>query len=164
MILKAKLEDKEEVLAIYNDARAFIKTYNSPQWQDGFPNEESFLSDLESLSLYVNKIGNTIVSVASIFNYESTYEIIDGAWQNDENYAVIHRIATRRDARGKGYSKAILDYIHNELGFMNIRIDTHELNIPMLNFLNKNGFVFCGIIYLNKPDDNKRLAYQKVYK
>ena len=41
-----------------------------------------------------------------------------------------------------------------------LRIDTHRQNIPMQNSLVKNGFRYCGIIYLESGDE--RIAYQKV--
>ena len=45
-----------------------------------------------------------------------------------------------------------------------LRIDTHEYNFPMQKMLSKNGFVKCGIIYLNGIMDNvnKRFAYEYV--
>ena len=42
----------------------------------------------------------------------------------------------------------------------NLRIDTHEKNIPMQRCLAKHGFTRCGIIYLE--DGDPRIAYQKV--
>ena len=40
-----------------------------------------------------------------------------------------------------------------------IRIDTHRDNIPMQKMLNKNGFIYCGIIYL--LDGKERFAFEK---
>lgn len=164
MIRLARLKDKKEVLKIYKDAQQFIKTYNSPQWQDGYPNKKSFLHDIKNKQIYVNEIDGLIVGVATILDYEPTYEVIDGAWLNNEPYKVIHRIATKIDCLGKGYAADFLDYIYKNLKCENIRIDTHKLNEPMIRFLEKNGFLYCGIIYLNQPHDKIRLAYQKVYK
>ncbi len=164
MIRLATKNDLEDVLKIYRDAQKFIKTFNSPQWQDGYPNEKTFLNDLLNKQIYVNEIDGEIKSVATIIGIEPTYSYIEGAWLNDKPYLTIHRIATRIDALGKGYAKDFLDYAHQVLKINNIRIDTHELNAPMIKFLNKNGFVYCGIIYLNNPHDSKRLAYQKVYR
>ena len=41
----------------------------------------------------------------------------------------------------------------------NIRIDTHRDNVIMRHLLEKHGFKYCGIIYLENGDE--RLAYQK---
>ncbi len=162
MIRKATLKDKESVLKIYEEARAFIKTYNSPQWQDGYPNEDTFNKDIKDGTIYVNEVEGIVVGVATFLDYEPTYEEIDGAWLNDEEYVVIHRIATTTSKLGKGHAKAFIDYLENNPKVKNIKIDTHELNEPMKRFLIKNGFIYCGIITLNNPVDKLRLAYQKV--
>ena len=47
-----------------------------------------------------------------------------------------------------------------EKGVTSIKIDTHEDNEPMRRSLIKNGFDYCGIIYLT--DGNKRVAYEKL--
>ena len=39
-------------------------------------------------------------------------------------------------------------------------LDTHEANGPMRHKLEKNGFTYCGIIYVE--DGTPRRAYQKV--
>ncbi len=162
MIRKATLKDKEAVLKIYEEARAFIKTYNSPQWQDGYPNEDTFIGDIKDGTIYVSEVEGVVVGVATFLDYEETYNQIDGAWLNDEDYIVIHRIATTTKELGKGHAKAFIDFLENNPNVKNIRIDTHELNEPMKRFLIKNGFIYCGIITLNNPVDKLRLAYQKV--
>ena len=82
---------------------------------------------------------------------------------NAEPFIVILLSTTAIDELGIGYAKALIDYINQVLGYQKIRIDTHHLNEPMKRFLIKNGFVLCGVITLNQPEDNKRLAYQKVF-
>lgn len=163
MIRKATVKDKDEVLKIYQEAKKFIKTFDSPQWQIGPPNEESFFADLEKEEIYVNVIEDKIVAVATLATYEPTYKNIKGAWLNDEKAIIIHRIATLLNEQKKGYAKAFLTYINETLKYNNIKIDTHELNLPMKNFLLKNGFILCGEITLFQEFDNKRLAYQKVF-
>ena len=41
----------------------------------------------------------------------------------------------------------------------NLRIDTHRDNVVMQHMLDKNGFQYCGIIYLE--DGSERMGYQK---
>lgn len=47
-----------------------------------------------------------------------------------------------------------------EKGIHSIKVDTHEDNRSMQRFLQKNGFVYCGVIYLQ--DGSKRLAFEKL--
>jgi len=57
-----------------------------------------------------------------------------------------------------------LEKICMEKGIYSIKIDTHEDNEPMKGFLKKNGFEFCGVIYLDRePDLNaKRVTFEKI--
>ena len=87
---------------------------------------------------------------------DPTYHRIDfGSWKSDAPYAVIHRIAV------KHHGKGIIDFCFNECFRLqgNLRIDTHRDNIPMQKCLIRNGFEYCGVIYLANGDE--RLAYQK---
>ena len=94
------------------------------------------------------------------------YKIFDGNWitGNDfKNYMAIHRVAVSVSSRGKGVSTEIINYsetLARENGRSSLRIDTHEGNIVMRKMLEKHGFVYCGIIYLE--DGESRVAYEKL--
>ena len=88
---------------------------------------------------------------------DPTYaEIYDGAWLSDAPYGVIHRIAVAEQGRG------IMDFCVNFCAEKceSLRIDTHRDNAPMRRALEKRGFRYCGIIYLESGDE--RLAYQRI--
>ncbi len=161
MIRQATLNDKNEVLAIYASATSYIHSYGSPQWQNGTgPNNETFLRDVSNNALYVLIEENKIVAVTSIFNYEPTYDVIDGAWPTDGPYFAMHRIAKASNRKGKKDIEQFFSYIKNELNGVRIRIDTHHLNTNMKNLLLRNGFIYAGVISLNQEQDKERLAYQ----
>ena len=67
----------------------------------------------------------------------------------------MHRIASGGTRRG--CASFCLDWALNQCG--NLKIDTHRDNRIMQHLLDKNGFTYCGIIYLD--DGTERLAYQK---
>ena len=77
------------------------------------------------------------------------------AWLDDAEYGVVHRITSARDTRG--VASFCLDWCFRRHG--NIRIDTHEDNIPMQKCLLKNGYVRTGNIFLENGDP--RIAFQK---
>lgn len=166
MIRKALLKDQDDILKIYDDAKAFIKSYNSPQWQDGYPNIETFIDDLKNERLYVYDIDGTAVACASFYHYEKDYEdIYEGNWLTDgTNYMAVHTIATLDSYRGHGISKQFFDYLFENFEASSIRIDTHELNKPMIKILTKVGFEYCGIVYLGEKKDKKRLAFERLRK
>ena len=94
---------------------------------------------------------------------EETYDkIYDGKWLSNGDYAVIHRIAVDNTYKGLGLSHKIIKYTEDkckENNVHSIKVDTHEENIPMQKLLTKNGFEYCGIIYLE--DGGKRVAFEK---
>ena len=157
MIQKATLAQLPQILKIYAQARAFMAQNGNPdQWGDAYPPEEMIRRDIENGKCYVNLDGNGILAVFYFAREEDpTYGNIDGAWLNDKPYGVIHRIAVGEN--GKGVAAECFRFAYERCG--NLRIDTHEKNIPMQRCLAKHGFVRCGTIYLENGDP--RIAYQK---
>lgn len=157
-IRKASRSDWEEIRKIYADARQFMAEHgNAGQWGTNEPREEMLLDDIAQEKLYVCTEG----SIAAVFYFaaeeDPAYRIIeDGAWLNDEPYGVVHRIASARTVRGA--ASFCMDWAFRQTG--NIRIDTHEDNIPMQNMLQKNGFRYCGKIHLENGEP--RIAFQKI--
>jgi GNAT superfamily N-acetyltransferase len=98
-------------------------------------------------------------------DYDTIYE---GKWRTDHTpYAAVHRVTVAQHLRGRGASTQMMEQIFAEAragGFASVRIDTHEGNIPMRRMLEKNGFVYCGIVYLHGgPDDGaKRVGYERL--
>ena len=86
---------------------------------------------------------------------EPTYDVIDGAWLTDEPYGVIHRMASYPEVHG--IFSTIIDYA--ALRFAHLRIDTHRDNRIMQHLIEKYGFTYCGIIWLE--DGTERLAYER---
>ena len=113
--------------------------------------------DIENEKCYVNKEDDKIRAVFYFAVEEDpTYGYIEGKWLNDAPYGVIHRIAVGES--GKGTAAECFQFAFKQCD--NLRIDTHEKNIPMQRCLAKYGFQRCGMIYLE--DGDPRIAYQKV--
>lgn len=157
-IRKTTLQDLEQVLQIYADARAFMaQTGNPVQWGDGYPKEELIRSDIaEGISYVAEQDGEIETVFVYYFGNDPTYEQIEnGSWQNEEPYGVIHRIASRGQVKGSG--SFCLQWGFAQCG--NLKIDTHDDNRVMQHVLEKNGFKRCGRIYLE--DGSPRIAFQK---
>jgi len=153
---KATVEDLEEVEDIYESARAFMKSNGNPdQWGKHYPPRSLILSDIEEGNLYITCIdGNAEGVFAFIEGRDPTYDYIDGAWLDSDDYCAVHRVASR--GRKKGFVRNIMDYCFGRCN--SIKIDTHRDNAVMQNALSKYGFIQCGIIYLENGEE--RLAYQ----
>lgn len=157
MIEKATLSQLPQIMSIYEKARHFMAQNGNPdQWGDAYPPEEMIRQDILEGKCYVNLEGRNIRAVFYFaVEADPTYSYIEGAWRSDAPYGVIHRIAVGEN--GKGAAAECFDFAFSRC--KNLRIDTHEKNIPMQRCLAKNGFLRCGIIYLE--DGDPRIAYQK---
>lgn len=159
-IRNAEFEDLDEICRVYEAGRAYMRSHgNDVQWVgDDFPFRAKLENDIRLRQLYVVTNAGDICGVfAYIIGVDKTYlEIENGAWLSDDPYGTIHRIAS--DGRFKGVAKASFEwcYYNHDL---DLRVDTHELNITMQNCLKNFGFSYCGVIYIE--DGTPRLAYQK---
>ena len=150
--------DLNQILDIYKKARLFMKENNNPtQWKDNRPSTDSIIRDIKDEHSYVIFDKDKILGVFSFFIGKDIYydNIYDGNWLNDEEYGVIHKVASSFKVKG------IMNYILKfaESNAKNIRIDTHKDNKIMQHILEKNGYQRCGIIYVD--DNTPRIAYQK---
>ena len=158
MIRKAKSEDMDRILKIYENARAFMASAGNPhQWANGYPQRKLVEDDLHKEQLYVYETEEGIEAVFVYFkgiepNYE---EIENGRWLNEEPYGVLHRIAVAQ--QGKGIASVCLDWCYQDCG--NMRGDTHRKNKTMQRLFEKNGFIKCGIVRIE--DGTERIAYHK---
>lgn len=156
MIRKANLCEIYDILMIYERARNFMRESGNPnQWKLGYPSKEIITSDILAENLYVITDKNRIDGVFMFAKGpDPTYAVIDGAWKNDNEYFVIHRVASAGTKKG-----ILFDAVNFALEQTSeIRIDTHEDNMPMQHQLEKAGFIKCGIIKLANGDP--RIAYQ----
>ena len=159
MILrKATPSDIEAADSIYAEAKRYMKESGNPtQWRADYPSgKDVSLGIATGVSYVCEEDGEVVATLHFSVGDDPTYaEIYGGAWLDSAPYAVIHRIAVKYHGRG------IADFCYRECFklFPNLKIDTHRDNIPMQKSLMKNGFVKCGIIYLENGEE--RVAFQK---
>lgn len=160
-IRKSQIEDLPKIIPVYDYARHFMKKTGNPnQWIEGYPSEEDILRDINAGCHYVIEHSTLDIIGTFMFNIgnDSTYDIIEGTWLNDEKYGVIHRLAS--NGKYKGIAKVCFDYCFSLIN--NIRVDTHHDNKVMQKGILQYGFTPCGTIYCH--NGTPRLAYQKTLK
>lgn len=160
MIRYAELSDLDVITELYDTGRAYMRsTGNLTQWINGYPAKELLEDDISKKQLYVSYDEKGIYAVfAFITGKDPTYQYIEGGkWKDDTSeYGTIHRIAS--DGQHKGVLKEVTDWAWKKV--QNLRADTHADNKTMQHCLEKNGFEYCGVIYID--DGTPRVAYQKV--
>ena len=156
-IRHAQKQDLADIIRVYRAAKAYMDaTGNATQWQEGYPSEEMVEQDISNRKLYV-LADEERVSAVFYFSVEDdpTYRrIYDGVWRSDAPYGVIHRVAS--DGSAKGVMHSCVAFCRERIG--NLRIDTHENNLTMQRALEREGFLRCGVIYLENGES--RIAYQ----
>lgn len=158
-IRKAVMEDLDEVLQLFAEARQFMRENGNPdQWGTTYPPRDIVVSDIEQGRCYLctdegRAVATFYFALETDHDYDAIYE---GAWLNDEPYAVMHRVAS--PGRKKGAATFCVKWCLEHCGG-NLRIDTHQDNIPMQRMLEKNGFTRCGIIHPHYGTE--RIGFQK---
>ncbi len=157
MIRKATYEDVPELMEVFGKARETMRASgNMHQWNDGYPSEEIVRKDIENGVCYVLcKNERIIATMAFIPGPDPTYaNIYDGQWIDESPYYVIHRIAAAEPGNNAAHLMLLWALTQTD----SIRIDTHKDNVIMQHILAKQGFTYCGMIYLANGDP--REAYQ----
>jgi len=158
-IRNATKNDLEIICAVFDAARKYMRLNgNMHQWQNGYPNTNIILDDIEKNTCKVCVENDDIIGVFTLFDGpDPCYgEIYDGKWLNDEPYGVIHRIVVISNR--KGVASQCIAYAEER--YNNLRIDTHQDNIPMRRFLQKQGFVQCGTVIIESGEE--RIAFHKI--
>ncbi|WP_461815989.1 GNAT family N-acetyltransferase [Faecalimonas sp.] len=166
---QAEVSDLARIMEIIEEARVFMRKFDMDQWQNGYPTEEVFRKDISLEECYVAVCDTEIVGVMVVSIVpEVCYEEIKGqGWLTDkQEYMTIHRMAVAEKYRRKKVAKKLISFAEKiciEQNRTSLRIDTHEKNLAMKNFLEKQGFSYCGIVdYKNTVGDTLRVAYEKL--
>lgn len=158
-IRRTEPADLEQVLALYEEARQFMRDHGNPdQWGNSHPPVEQVKEDIQAGKSYLCVEDGEVLGVFYFANeVEPDYaEIYEGAWLDDAPYGVMHRVACPTGQKGVA-SFCVAWCVEQSRG--NLRIDTHRDNFPMQGMLRKNGFVRCGLIHIWNGEE--RIAYQK---
>ena len=95
--LTAKKEDLYRIMQIIAEAQAYLAVQYIDQWQNGYPNEQTILKDIQNDESYIVESEDSIQIATAMFTTkkEPTYKNIEGRWltKTNANYGVIHRMA-----------------------------------------------------------------------
>ncbi|MBQ9547920.1 MAG: N-acetyltransferase [Bacteroidales bacterium] len=161
MFVRAASEsDLESIMAVLDAARLIMRRNgNVRQWVNAYPSKDIIVDDIRRGYGQVVMENNRIAGYfAFIPSPEPTYSVIyEGSWLDDSQpYHVIHRIGSLPEVHG--VFRTLIEWCAAREG--NLRIDTHRDNHIMQHLLERNGFHYCGIIFLLSGDE--RLAYQRL--
>lgn len=158
----AQTRDLDTCVGIIDAGRAFQREQGFTQWTDDYPNAGIIREDIQRQKGYVLKSDGCIAGYMCIdFDGEPAYADIQGQWQTEEPYAVVHRMAFRAASRSQGLADITFRLIEElclARGIRSIRVDTDFPNLRMQHILTKNGFINRGVIVFQ---GSGKLAYDK---
>lgn len=179
IVRKSTAADIDLILQMYDHSRSVMRADgNMTQWV-GYPTRRDIEEDIErgvsyimyneqcSMKSATQNVGSALYTIHSplctpvgtfalVPGVEPTYGHIDhGRWIDEETpYSTLHRLAAMPNNSGI----ADIAFRYAKEHFAHLRVDTHHDNRPMRHILEKEGFVYCGIIYM--PDGAPRDAYE----
>ena len=161
----AQAQNATECYRVIDEGRMFQKEQGFIQWTDDYPNEQTILDDIDAEKGYILTSDHRIAGYMCIdFDGEPAYENIEGAWNSNQPYAVVHRMAFSREYRGCGLSGiawSLIEKLCISKSVHYIRVDTDFPNTRMQHILEKNGFSRCGVVIFQ---GSGKLAYDKILK
>ena len=157
LIRLARQADIPTLLEVYDRARQTMRARgNTTQWVGGYPSRELLEEDIaRGFAYVVEEEGRVHAAFAFIVGPDPTYAVIEGAWPDQAPYGTLHRVASDGTLHG---------VLHQAVAFAqdridHLRADTHASNLAMQQALEKEGFVYCGIIHV--ADGTPRRAYAR---
>lgn len=163
----ATLDEIDEVMNAVEDSRETLRLQGNGQWQDGYPNRDDFINDINNGRLFAvtdEEDPNILVGVCALtYREEDYHHLYEGEWLTDLPYMVMHRVALKKEYRGKGYGKKLFSVFVEQAkkeGYRSLRIDTHEGNAIMRHLISALGFKLCGKAIL--PPNKDRMVFELV--
>ncbi|CZR96199.1 MULTISPECIES: GNAT family N-acetyltransferase [unclassified Clostridioides] len=146
MIRKANMNDLEKIMKIIKATVEEMKDYNNTQWDENYPSDKDFVSDIKKQDLYVDEIDGDVAGFICL-NYEEPEEYVDLNWSSNKKAMVIHRMAVNPSFRKKGIASKLVDFaekLAEENSVSYLKSDTYSINSKMNAFLTKCGFIKIG--------------------
>ena len=133
MIRKANMNDLESIMQIIKSTVEEMKTYNNTQWDENYPLEKDFVSDIKKQDLYIYEVDGEVAGFICL-NYEEPEEYLGLNWSSNKKAMVIHRMAVNPNFR-KTYSiNSKMNLLLTKCGF---------IKIGEMSFLGKEKSFYC---------------------
>tara|TARA_B100001059_G_scaffold106690_1_gene106351 strand:- start:1296 stop:1796 length:501 start_codon:yes stop_codon:yes gene_type:complete len=165
MIRKAIKDDLHRIIEITKACAVFMISNNIFQWNEHYPNIETFENDALNENLYVLEINKKLIGCL-VISHEMDEFYKKVKWQTPNyNNIYLHRLAVDPSYQKKGYAKQLMNFSFEYAKVNNIksiRLDTFSGN-PFNNIFYSNlGFKKLGKIYFRKQSDKPFYCFEKV--
>lgn len=102
MLRLATMQDLTRIMAIVQATVMEMHAYGNYQWDEVYPTEQDFASDITQGDLFVSEAEGQICGLICI-NQTEPAVYADAGWTLAEKALVLHRMAVDPDLRGRRY-------------------------------------------------------------
>ena len=165
MIRAGSIFDVDSILDITKSCAAHMIENGIYQWNEHYPDRESFVDDAKNNELYIYTENEKIVACISLCDkMDDVYSSVN--WETkDENNLYIHRLAVHPDFQKKGVGKSLMDFAEKfaqEKKYKSIRLDTFSMNKRNLKFYESRGYIRLEEIYFPNQSEYPFYCYELV--
>ena len=155
IIRKAVIEDLKDIMEIIKQTVVEMHSYNNNQWDENYPKEKDFISDIQKEDLFVLERQGKLAGFVCI-NKVEPLEYSGLRWSLNEDTMVVHRMSVDPTYRRNGIGKELMKFT-DELALRNniryLKTDTYSINTKMNALFEKSGYNFVGeMSYLGKKE------------
>lgn len=164
MIRLAKTEDVDQILSLTKSCAQHMIANEIFQWNEHYPNRESFEKDIERNELYVLEENNSIIGcLVCSTKKDEEYKNVKWITGEEKPSVYLHRLAVDPKMQGKGYAQQLMDYAENwakENDFQSVRLDTFSKNPRNQRFYERRGYQKLEEIYYREQSDYSFYCYE----
>ena len=166
MIRLAQTSDLDRVLQITRLCAREMESRKVFQWNEHYPDRQSFVCDVNNGELYVYCIKDIVVGCVSICSLmDEVYKKV--SWKtNGKNSVYIHRLAVDPKHQKRGIGGKLMDFAEKKSksdGIDSIRLDTFSQNTVNQNFYEARGYIKLDDIYFPLQSEHPFHCYELLF-
>ncbi len=165
MIVLAKNDEIAEILLLTKACAQHMIDRDIFQWNELYPAEAAFKSDIERGELYLLKQNKKIIGTIVLSTFmDAEYHDVKWITPNATNL-YIHRLAIHPKFQRKGYAQQLMDYAEayaKKNDFKSVRLDTFSQNPRNQHFYEQRAYKRLGSIYFPKQSKHPFYCYELV--
>ena len=165
MIRAGDISDIDVILNITKSCAANMIQNDIYQWNEHYPDRNSFVNDAKNQELYVFSKNDKVVACISLCKHmDEVY--LPVIWKtSNHNNLYIHRLAVHPDFQKKGVGKLLMDFAEKyarENNYISVRLDTFSVNKRNLKFYESRGYQQLEGIYFPKQSEFPFYCYELI--
>ncbi len=163
MIRKANKADIPIIMNMTKACARHMQAQGIYQWNEYYPSQEAFESDIDRGELWVLLIKDTLVGCIVISTFmDEEYKPIQWLTKSENNY-YIHRLAVHPDHQKRGYAQTMMDFAEDFAKgkqAISVRLDTFSQNDRNQKFYENRGYRRLGNIFFPRQSDQPFYCYE----